>query len=76
MYLIILILVLSVLRFFEISVFAELSWWWIAALMFLAVIWFEFAEKWLGLDKRREHDALQKAREQRVKKTFGINKKR
>ena len=70
MYLILFIVALSALRFFEVSVFADMSWWWIIALVAVAILWFEFIEKFLGLDKRREHDALEKAREERVKRTF------
>lgn len=70
MYLIILIVALAALRFFEVSIFADMSWWWIVGLMALAFIWFEFIEKMLGLDKRKAHETLEKAREDRVKKTF------
>jgi len=70
MYLIILIVALAALRFFEVSIFAELSWWWIVGLMAVAFIWFEFIEKMLGLDKRKAHETLEKARKDRVKKTF------
>jgi small Trp-rich protein len=68
--LIIIIALLVVLRYFEVSVFANLSWWWIVGLMFIAFIWFEFIERMLGLDKRKAHDKLDKAREERVKNTF------
>jgi len=64
------IVLFSALRFFAIGPFAELSWWWIAALFVLAFIWFEFVERWFGLDKRKSHEQLEKAREERVKKTF------
>ncbi len=75
MYLILFIVALSALRFFEVSVFADMSWWWIIALVTVAVLWFEFIEKFLGLDKRREHDALEKARDERVKRTFDKDKR-
>ncbi|MFI4939504.1 MAG: TIGR04438 family Trp-rich protein [Burkholderiales bacterium] len=66
---IILVLVIA-LRFFEVGPFASLSWWWIGGLMVAAFIWFEFIERLLGLDQRTSHDKLEKAREERVKKTF------
>ncbi len=75
MYLILFIVALSALRFFEVSFFADLSWWWIIALVALAILWFEFIEKFLGVDKRREHDALEKAREDRKKRTFDSNRR-
>lgn len=68
--LIIIIVLLSALRFFEIGPFAALSWWWIGGLFLLAFIWFEFIERALGLDKRKAHEQLEKARAERVKKTF------
>jgi small Trp-rich protein len=64
------IVLLSLLRYFEIEPFAELSWWWITALIALAFIWFEFIEKMLGLDKRKAHEQLEEARQERVKATF------
>lgn len=68
--LIIVIVLLSLLRYFEIGPFAELSWWWIAGLIAIAFIWFEFIEKMLGLDKRKAHEQLEEARQERVKATF------
>lgn len=70
MLLIVLIVGLSILRFFEIGLFADLSWWWIAALFVAAFIWFEYIEKMLGRDKRRAHDESEEARRKRVASTF------
>lgn len=68
--LIIIIALLTALRYFEFGPFANLSWWWIIGLMVVAFIWFEFIERILGLDKKSAHDKLDKAREDRVKKAF------
>jgi small Trp-rich protein len=68
--LILLIALLTGLRFFEVWHFAQLSWWYVIALMVFAFVWFEFIEKVLGLDKRKEHNVQQKRRQQRVKETF------
>jgi small Trp-rich protein len=68
--LIITIVALSLLKYFEIGPFADLSWWWIAALFAAAFVWFEFVEKIFGLDKRKAHEQLEQARQERVKKTF------
>jgi len=68
--LILLIAVLCSLRFFEVWRFAELSWWYIAALMAFAFVWFEFIEKALGLDKKKVHKALDRHRQARVRDTF------
>jgi small Trp-rich protein len=72
--LILLILALVVLRFFEVWKFAALSWWWIVGLMVVAFIWFEFIEKMLGLDERKAHDVDEKRRKERVKKSFDKRK--
>ena len=61
---------LSILRYFEVGPFADLSWWWIAGLLLVAFIWFEFIERMLGLDKRKAHEQLEKARKERVAKAF------
>jgi small Trp-rich protein len=68
--LIIIIVALSLLRYFEIGPFADISWWWIAGLVVVAFIWFEFIEKMLGLDKRKANEQLEQARKDRVRKTF------
>jgi small Trp-rich protein len=70
MLLIVAIVGLSILRYFEIGPFATLSWWWIIGLFAFAFIWFEFIERMLGLDKRKAHEQLEKARRDRVKNTF------
>lgn len=67
---IIIIALLTALRYFEIGPFANLSWWWIVGLMVIAFIWFEFIERALGLDKKAAHDKMEKARQDRVKKAF------
>jgi len=74
--LILLILALCGLRYFEIWRFANLSWWWIVGLMVVAFIWFEFIEKILGLDKKKAHNVDKDRRESRVKKAFDKNAKR
>jgi small Trp-rich protein len=68
--LIILIVVLAALKYFEFGPLVNLSWWWIAGLFLVAFIWFEFIERMLGLDKRKAHEQLEKARRERVEKNF------
>jgi small Trp-rich protein len=70
MLLIVAIVGLSILRYFEIGPFATFSWWWIIGLFAFAFIWFEFIERMLGLDKRKAHEQLEQARKDRVKKAF------
>ena len=71
---IIVIAVLMLLKYLEVGMFAEMSWWWPIGLMVLAFIWFEFIERMLGLDKRDGHEALENARKERVKKAFESKK--
>jgi len=70
MYLILLIVALVALRGFEVWRFADVSWWFIIGLMALAFVWFEFIEKMLGLDKKKEHQLQDQRRAERVKKTL------
>jgi len=72
--LILLIVALVGLRFFEVWRFAELSWLWIVALMLCAFVWFEYIEKMLGWDKKKAHDEDEKRRQARVKKSFDQRK--
>jgi small Trp-rich protein len=74
MFLIILIVALVGLRYFEVWRFAELSWWYIVGLMVFAFIWFEFIEKALGLDKKKTHNVDEQRRKDRVKKAFDKKK--
>jgi len=73
---IILIVALCALRYFEVWRFAQLSWWWIAALMVVGFLWFEFLEPMLGLDKRKAHNEDEKRRKDRVKQSFDQSKRK
>jgi small Trp-rich protein len=70
MILIVLIAGLCLLKYLEVGIVANLSWWWIILLMAIAFIWFEFIERMLGLDKKKAFESMEKARAERVKKTF------
>jgi small Trp-rich protein len=71
MILILLIVGLTLLKYFEIGFMKDASWWWVIGLFSLTFIWFEFFERAFGLDKKKEHDQAEKMRKTRVKKTFG-----
>lgn len=73
--LILLILALCGLRYFEVWRFAQLSWWWIVGVMGFAFVWFEYLEPLLGLDKRKAHDVDEQRRKDRVKHSFNKRKK-
>lgn len=72
---IILIIILGALRFFEVWKFAQMSWWVVIGLMAVAFIWFEYIEKILGLDKKKAHDLDAQRREARLKNQFDKNRK-
>jgi small Trp-rich protein len=67
---ILLIVALSALRYFEVWKFADLSWWWIGGLVAFAFLWFEFLEPMFGLDKRKAHNEDERRRKARVKQNF------
>ena len=67
---ILLVVALSGLRYFEVWKFAQLSWWWIVALSVFAFVWFEFLEPLFGLDKRKAHNEDERRRKDRVKQNF------
>ena len=73
---IILIIVLGALKYFEVWRFGEMSWWWVVALMGVAFVWFEFIEKMLGLDKKKAHNEDEERRKARVQNTFDKDKKK
>jgi small Trp-rich protein len=72
--LIILILALIGLRWFEVWKFAQMSWWWVVAAMVFAFIWFEFIERIIGLDRRKHDLTMETQRKERLEKTFGKHK--
>lgn len=67
---IIAVVVLAVLKYFEISFAANMSWWWVIGLAVTAFIWFEFVERLLGLDKKKAHSEAERLKQERVKKSF------
>lgn len=74
--LIIIIVALTALKYFEVWRFTEVSWWWIIGLFGVMFLWFEFLEPMLGLDKRKAHNEHEENRKKRVKDTFNQNNKR
>lgn len=70
MYAIILLALLLVLKLAEVWIFATMSWWWITGIAIAAFLWFEFFERMLGLDKRKDHAHFEKIKNERVKRAF------
>lgn len=71
---ILLIIALGALKYFEVWKFGEMSWWWVIGLMLVAFIWFEFIEKMLGLDKKKAFNEDEKRRKERLSKSFDKQK--
>jgi small Trp-rich protein len=67
---------LIALKMFEISVFAELSWWWVVLPLGLALLWFELVERRLGWDKKKAFDEIDKVKQDRIKKGLEVGKTR
>lgn len=65
---------LIVLKALDISVFGELSWWWVVLPFGVGFLWFEFVEKRFGLDKRKAFDEMDKAKRDRIKKRMEVDK--
>jgi small Trp-rich protein len=63
-----------VLKVFDISVFSELSWWWVALPFGVGFLWFELVEKRLGMDKKKAFDEIDKAKKDRIKKRLETDK--
>jgi small Trp-rich protein len=74
MLIIVAVVALTLLKYFSVSIFANMSWWVVVGAAVFAFFWFEFFERWLGLDKRKEHDRFEKIRKERVKRTFDKTK--
>ncbi|HET7773288.1 MAG TPA: TIGR04438 family Trp-rich protein [Burkholderiaceae bacterium] len=69
-------LVLVLLKFFEVGPFATVGWLWILVPLGVAFVFFEIIEPMFGLDKKKAHDELAKAKERRVKEQLERDRKR
>ena len=63
-----------ILKVLDISVFSELSWWWVALPFGVGFLWFELIEKRLGMDKKKAFDEIDKAKKERIKKRLETDK--
>ena len=61
---------LLALRYFQVGWFATVSWWWVALPFGLAFIWFEFIERYLGLEKKKAMDEMDAAKAARIKRAL------
>lgn len=74
MYLLWIGVAMIVLKVLEVSVFAELSWWWVVSPLALAYVWFELFERRLGLDKKKAFDEMDKHKQKRIKQALEVSK--
>ena len=72
--LIIIIALLTILKYMEVSFLDAISWWWIVGLMVIAFLWFEFFERMLGLDKRKADTQTEIMKKNRLKRSFDKKK--
>ena len=68
--LIIVIALLTLLKYMEVSFLDSVSWWWIVGLMVIAFLWFEFFERMLGLDKSKADTQTEIMKKNRLKRSF------
>jgi small Trp-rich protein len=72
--LIIVIALLTLLKYMEVSFLDSISWWWIVGLMVVAFLWFEFFERMLGLDKGKADTQTELMKKNRLKRSFDKKK--
>lgn len=72
--LIIIIAILTLLKYLEVEFLSSISWWWIVGLMFIAFLWFEFFERMLGLDQHKADTQTEMMKKQRLKRQFNEKK--
>lgn len=78
MYLLITGIVLLLLKYLEVGIVAEWSWWWVLSPFALAVAWWAWAD-FSGYTKRREMDKMAQKKQDRIDKqreNLGIKTKR
>lgn len=69
------VVALYILKLLDLSFMENVSWWWINGLGLFAFLWFEFFERMLGLDKRKDDMMHEKMHKERQKRQFNIKKK-
>jgi len=76
MWLLLVGIVLLVAKLLDFGPVAELSWWWVWLPFLLALIWWEFFERRLGLDKKKAFDELEKSKQERIARALERDKSR
>ena len=78
MYLLVVGIILSAMKYLEFGPAAEWSWYWVLSPFALAVVWWSWAD-WSGYTKRKameREDARKKARIERSKDQLGLGPKK
>ena len=78
MYLLILGVALILLKYLEIGVVANLSWWWVLSPFALAVAWWAWADA-SGYTRRKEMEKMDQKKQDRIDKqreALGIKPRR
>jgi len=75
MFAIVIFALLVLFKILEMTWMEGISWWIISGLGLAIFLWFEYFERMLGLDKRKEHDHFEKVQKDRIKRQFEQDKK-
>lgn len=67
MYLLLIGIVLSLLKYLEVGFFASVSWWWMLVPFVLAVLWWTWADN-SGYTKRKEMEKIDERKKARIEK--------
>ncbi|MBC3876091.1 hypothetical protein [Undibacterium flavidum] len=65
---------LYILKLLDLSFMENISWWWINGFGLVVFLWFEFFERMLGLDKRKDEMLHEKMLKERQKRQFKMKK--
>jgi small Trp-rich protein len=67
MYLLIVGIVLTLLKYLEVGFVAELSWWWVLSPYAMAVAWWAWADS-TGYTKRKAMEAMDQKKRDRIER--------
>jgi small Trp-rich protein len=73
---IIALIIVILLKYFEVSFMEKISWWWIIGFAVLLFLWFDFFERIFGLNKQKGDMHHEKMKKERLKREFDTNRKK
>lgn len=74
--LIIILAIVCLIKYLDVSFMQEVSWWYIIGFAFFVFLWFEFFERMLGLDKTKDDLHHEKMRIERQKRNKDVHKRK